>query len=214
MSSKILPPPSWRALFRGAVREALAAAYSIAEFGIQETRAWEMPMRYIADDNQGNVGVIEFRLDGAIAAMSARAPARTLDRQQAIELAPPGLRDAISRICELPLLQEGLGVSELFWTERELIRGPESWDEICRHGAEIFERELQSDVEWMATGASYYDIDAAVARHVIEASRRAVVGIPILRLSREEVSMLIPKGSKHENAALSVLVSERLIEVS
>jgi hypothetical protein len=70
---------SWRVVFHGCVREALAAAYSVARIGLQETRAWETPLSYVADDNQGNVGVIEFRHDGAVAAVSARAPERPFD---------------------------------------------------------------------------------------------------------------------------------------
>jgi hypothetical protein len=55
--------PLWRSLFRGAVRESLAAANSVARIGLQETRAWERPIQYVVDDNEGNAGVVEFNAD-------------------------------------------------------------------------------------------------------------------------------------------------------
>src|SRR5262249_8447530 len=55
LMSMALPWPHQAALFRGAVREALAEARSIATVGIQDTRIWDQPYRYIVDDNQGNV---------------------------------------------------------------------------------------------------------------------------------------------------------------
>jgi len=213
MNSIALHAHNWRELFRGAVREALAAASSVAKIGIQETRAWERPMRYIADDNQGIVGVVEFRTDGAIAAMSARAPGRALDCRQTIELAPPRLRESLSLLCELALLQEGLGVSEVFWTVGESIEGPDTWDEMCRHGAELFAREVLSDAEWLQVGAAYYGLRSDVARTAIEVAARAIVDIPILRLSEPEVALLVPAGSKHKTLALDLLTSEGMLEV-
>ena len=57
--------PLWRELFRGSVRESLAHASSVARIGTQETRAWERPIRYVADNNEGYVGVVEFGPRGA-----------------------------------------------------------------------------------------------------------------------------------------------------
>ena len=180
---------------------------------MQETRAWERPICYVADDNQGNVGIVEFRTDGAIGAMSARAPSRVLDRQRAIGLAPLGLRDSLALISDLPLLQEGFGVSELFWSVGESMDGPESWGDMRRNGAALFEREVLSDAEWQEVGVPYYDLDPDAARVVIDAAARALVSVPILQLSVQELTLLVPKGSKHERLAVDLLTSEGLLAV-
>ena len=118
--------PAWRALFHGSVRQSLGAVSSVARIGTQGTNAWEKPVAYVADDNQGNVGVVEFRVDGAVGAVIARTAKRRFDRVRAVELAPPAVRDALVRVCDLPLLQEGPGVptsvSAVFWTVGELLQ--------------------------------------------------------------------------------------------
>ena len=168
---------------------------------------------YVADDNQGNVGVVEFQPDGAIAAMSARAPGRVLDRMQAIGLAPPGLRDSLARISELALLQEGLGVSQIFWTAGDFVQGPESWNDMWQRGVELFDREFLSDSEWEEVGVPFYDLTEGVARVVVAVSARAMVRVPMLRLTEDEFRLLIPKNSKHESVAVDLLLREGLFEI-
>ncbi|MEO8919568.1 MAG: hypothetical protein ABI488_19275 [Polyangiaceae bacterium] len=214
MNQETLTGPSWHSLFHGAVRESLAAANSVARIGIQDTRAWERPMRYVADDNGGNVGIVEFLDDGAVGAMSARAPKIAIDRAEAIAFAPAGLRDQLVRICELPLLQEGLGVSAIFWTVGASIQGSRSWDDICANGAHLFEHEFLPDREWEETGAQFYNLTPDVARLVIAISARAAVRVPVLHLAEHELRMLVARGCKHESTAVDLLLSEGLFEMA
>jgi hypothetical protein len=195
------------------VRESLAAANSVTRIGIQDTNAWEKPIRYVADDNQGNVGIIEFQANRAVAAISARARGRALDLARALSLAPVEQRDDLLRVCELPLLQEGLGISEVFWTVGEFLHGPEDWDEMCLHGAELFEREALSDPEWEEIGIPYYNLTIAAARAVISIAARAQVRVPLVRLSEDELGLLVPEGSKYENTARGLLLSDGLFEL-
>jgi hypothetical protein len=214
MNSRTAPGPTWHCLFHGAIRESLAAVNSVARIGIQDTHAWESPIRYVADDNEGNVGIVEFQPDRAIGAVSARTPGRVLDQLRAIDRAPPEVRDSLLRLSELPLLQEGSGVTEIFWTVGESIQGPESWDEMCLHGLELFEHELLSDSEWELEGTAFYELTPDVARLVIAVAARAMVRAPMLHLSEHELKVLVPKNSKHESVARDLLLSDGLFQVA
>jgi hypothetical protein len=197
-----------RAWFQTRLSAALTRSTAAVKSGITSSASILSP-----DDNQGDVGVVEFQGDGAIAAMSARASGRVLEHAEAIKQAPPELRDSLSHICELQPLQEGLKVSEIFWTVEEYIQGPESWDDICQYGAALFERELLSDSEWEEIGIPFYDLTPDVARLVITISARAMVRVPILQLSEHELTLLVPESSKHESAAIDLLISDGLFEI-
>lgn len=208
--------PSWptsRSLFHGAVRESLAAVNSAAAIGIQDTHAWERPVRYVADDNQGNVGVVEFLPAGVVAAISARAPEAEIDCMRAVERAPVELRDKLLAVCALPLLQEGLGITAIFWSDGDRVMGPVNWDDLQRLGADLFRRELMPDTLWAHTGAAHYALSADVAHLAISAAARAVVDAPMLRLSEGELRLLVPRGSDYEDEALDLLLSEGLFVI-
>ena len=204
---------SWHNLFRGSVRESLAATNCVARIGIQETRAWEGPLRYVVDDNQGNVGVVEFRSDGAVGAISAHTPVRQFDGVRAVAVAPARWQVALEQICRLPLLSEGAAVSALFWTAGEFIQAlaPESW---VNAGVELFRRELLADSVWEEDARAYYDLAPDVARLAIAIAARAVVQVPIVALSESELRLLIPKGAEHEEQARDLLTSDGLFEMS
>ncbi|MBL9024474.1 MAG: hypothetical protein JNL21_19925 [Myxococcales bacterium] len=206
--------PAWRDLFYGAVREALASVYSVGRIGNQDTRAWERPLRYVADDNQGNVGVVEFRVDGAVGAVSARCPERAFDWARAIDLAPAALRESLAQLCRLPLLQEGQGVSTAFWTVGESLRGPENWHATCLSGGELFRRELLSDFAWEKEAKAHYDLPLDLARLVMEIGRRAALREPMLALSKCEVRHLIPRDAAYEGEALGLLTSDGLFGIA
>jgi hypothetical protein len=206
-------PLEWRSLFRGAVRESMAAAHSVAKIGTQDTRAWERPIRYVADDNDGNVGVIEFITDGAVAAISARAPGRLFDLSKAIATAPSALRGMLSNVCDLPLLQEGQGVSAVFWTAGAHVLGPEAWSEICLFGADLFRREFLPDSAWTTEGAVHYELAPDIARLAIAISNRATPRVPLVDLSEEELRRLIPNDSEYKSEALELLASDGLFGV-
>jgi len=209
-----MPRPAWRGLFQGAVRESLAAARSVARIGTQDTHAWEEPIRYVADDNQGNVGIIEFVAEGAVAAISWRAPRRPLDYAQITTIVPPALQDALHRVCNLPLLMGDGGASTVFWTVGNLIDGPEPWHKTYLFGAELFRRELLPNLAWETEGAIQYGLTPELAHLASAISERAAVRRPLVELSREELAALVPGDSKHREEALDLLFSDGLFDVS
>jgi hypothetical protein len=202
--------PPWQRLFHGAVREALAASNSVARIGTQDTHAWERPIRYISDDNQGNVAVVEFQPYGAVGAMSARDPGRPFDWGRAVALAPAGAKEELVHVCQLPLL--GDRISALFWTVGEHIHWPER--ESCAATQELLRRELLADSAWEDEARAYYDLTLEVARLVVAAAARALVRIPMLRLSERELRLLVPRGSTHEREALDLLTSDGLFDAA
>ena len=172
------------------------------------------PIRYVADDNQGNVGLVEFQADGAVAAVSARAADRRFNRFRAIEMAPSELRAALAHLCDLPLLRDGPGVSIVFWTVGEFMQSPDSWQDTLHSGAELFQRELLADPLWEPEGIAYYGLPANVAQLAMTVARRATVRSPLVRLSEHEFRQLVPKDSEHETEALDLLMSDGLFEIA
>jgi len=207
------PWPVWKNLFRGCVREALAAVNSTARIDIQGTNAWEKPISYISDDNCGNVGIIEFSENGVVAAVNAKERVRAFD-QRAIDLAPPTQQDALRNLCEIPPLNEFSGVSAVFWSVGEFLDGPEDWQDILRSGAELFELELLPDSVWQVDGAYHNGLTPEVARLAIAIAGRATVRVPIVQLSEDELRLLVPKDSKYERTALDFLFSDGIIAMT
>ncbi|HEY3256328.1 MAG TPA: hypothetical protein VGJ91_20355 [Polyangiaceae bacterium] len=205
-------PPPWRGLFRGSIRESLAHASSVSRIGTQETRAWERPIRYIADNNEGYVGVVEFGPEGAIGAMNSR-DVQFFDRERAIAAAPLGARDALLRLCDLPLLQERQGVSMVFWSVGESILGPARWHDLCSHGAQVFERELLSDSAWEAEAVSHFELTPEVTRLAIAIAARATIQVPLVHLSNRELNTLIDPGCNYRDEAFDLLFSDGLFVV-
>jgi hypothetical protein len=191
----------------------MAAAYCVARVGIQETRAWERPLRYVADDNQGNVGIIEFSEDGLVGAASARAPRRDFDMDRSILSAPSRRQAALRRVCELPLLNEGAGVSAVFWTSEDVIELPEPWESAYQAGMDVFRRELLSDVDWREVSAEYYGMSLEVSRLIVGVARRSEVRVPLVDLAESELRPLIPDDSQYVEDARDMLLLEGLFGV-
>ncbi len=225
----LTPWPTWKNLFHGCMREALAAVNAIAKMGIQGTNAWQKPIWYVSDDNQGiawqkpiwyvsddtcgNVGIIEFSENGIFAAVNAKERDRNFDWALAIKLAPPLQQDALRKLCELPPLNEFYGVSAVFWSVGEFLDGPGNWEDILRSGAELFERELLPDSLWVTKGAFHSDLTPELARLAIAIAGRATIRVPLVQLSEDELRQLVPKGSNHEREAFELLVGDGLLVV-
>lgn len=204
---------TWRRLFHGAVRESLANVSALAASGPEDTRAWEPALDYVASDNHGNVGVVEFGADGAIAAMIARSPSRTFDVESALVRAPLRWQADLRRLCGLPLLTTPHKVTGLFWTESELLAGPEDWQDRWWSGAELFEHELMDDDAWRDPGAAYYGLSADVVEVAITVARRADARRPLLRLTPSELEQLVPASSQHRKAAMDLLFAQGMFEL-
>lgn len=207
LAEVLLPPPSSR-LFRGAVREALATAHATARIGFGETHGWERPLDYVVDDNEGNVGIVRFLADGAVAAICHHESTRRFNSDAAVAAAHPHSRDALAQLCRLPLLNGPHPISAVFWTEGELLRGPEAWSQTYLHGAELFRREFLNDVEWMEEGAVHHGLPADAASLVEVVASRARADIPLLSMTEQELRTIVPPGSEFERDALSLLQSD------
>lgn len=208
----VLKPPSCGGLFRGAVREALAEAYSTAKVGCAETHAWEKPMDYVADDGEGNTGVVRFRLGGAVAAICDHESTRSFRPDEAIALAPPDLRVDLAAVCNLPLLNSTHPMSAVFWTRDGSLSGPEPWWQTYLAGARLFRRELLPPSSWVEEGSAHYGLPDSVASMVLRIAARAQLAVPLLALSAEELHALVPPGSPHEEEAIASLFDGQLFE--
>lgn len=206
--------PLWHDLFRGAVRESLACAASVSRIGVQETRAWEAHLRYVADDNQGNVGVVNFSSNGACIAVCTRESMPNFNLDHALQLAPDGARESLVELCSLPFLQSDPGgVSALFWSEGDRLCGPER-AEAFQAGLSLFRHELLSDEAWEPIGIEYFDISIATKNAAVAIAQRAAVERPIAVLSAQELELVVPKGARYEADAAGFFLSDGVFEAA
>jgi len=207
--------PRVSALFHGAIREALGQAYSIARIGRQDTRTWEDKQRYIVDDNGGSAAAVRFfGANSCVAAVSSHYANEVLDVEWAIGAAPPELQDALRELGELPLLMFGdePRVTAMFWGDGERLTGPEPWPSVYKAGGDLLRSELLSDKSW-SRDAEVYSLTEPVANAIILIAARAVPGQPV-KMSREELELIVRSGSEHEKDALDDLTSGGVFEVS
>jgi len=208
----VLTPPSWKTLFRGGIREALASAWSTAKIGFGDTNAWERPMDYVVDDGMGNTGVAHFLLGGGVvAAICDHESTRRFQPEEAIQRAPPDLRTPLAQVCSLPLLSGPHPISAVFWSEGDVLSGPEPWWRIYLQGARLFHSELLPPSMWVTSGAAHHDLPETVVSLVQRIAARAELGTPLLTLARAELRGLVPPGAPHEDQAHDVLFAGGLL---
>jgi hypothetical protein len=202
----LLPNPRASTLLRGTVRESLAAAYSIATLGRQETRAWDECYTYVADDGEGNSGIVKFDPDGASGALNDHDFHRNFDVDGAVALAPVGQRGTLRSLVDLPIFQYNgrRTITSVFWTEGGLLCGPEAWFKIYIFGGELLRRELMDDREWQGEANEYYEISEALVDIIIRITGRLLPLNPIA-LTREELSLLVPDDAPFRTEALEQL---------
>ncbi len=206
-------PPTYSALLRGAVRESLAWAHSVSKIGIQDTRAWEAPLRYVADDNEGSVGILSFEGPGVVAAVHSKFCNDAYAWREDVLRAPKELRASLTKVCELPLLQEGVGVTAVFWAidTAGTAASPHTWDSTYRMGADVFENECLSDDEWVRTAREFYGLPDATAQVILQASNRAVAARPVVALTQSELHSIIPTDAAFRDDASKALFTDGIV---
>lgn len=202
----LLTNPRASSLTRGAVREALAATYSVAMLGWQETRAWDEYYRYIIDNNEGSFGVVKFDSNGAVGAFNEHEFQRSFDVEKAIRLAPAHYQGTLRSLVGLPIFQQNdhRAIASIFWTEDDLIRGPEDWHDVYIFGGELLRRELADDVAWRSEAREHYGFSDGLLDVLIRVMARFTPMTPLL-LTDEESSALIPENAPFRAEALEQL---------
>jgi hypothetical protein len=208
----LLPKPKASTLLRGAVRESLAAAYSVATLGRQETRAWDQYYKYIIDDGEGSCGIVNFDPNGAVGALDNHEFTRNFDADNAVDLAPIGQQATLRSIVELPMFRhdERCSMTSVFWTEDGFLCGPEAWHKIYVFGGELLRRELMEDIEWQIEANEYYDLGETLANHIIQIMDR-FVPLKSISLTREELTALLPEDAPFRSEAWKQLFDRGVI---
>ena len=210
----LIPAPSLSALRRGAVRETLANACSIARIGRNESRIWDTRDRYLVDNGEGERGAVRFIGDACVGAVWGKAPFRKIDYSSAASRAPHDLRGALLELCELPFfrfLDEGQLISVVFWAEGGRIVGPERWSDTYIFGVELFEAELGDG--FGEDAEEFYSLSRKELDLIEEISHRGSVShwpIPVLR---SELATLIPPDAPHHEEACSEILDGGAFEL-
>jgi len=157
----------------------------------------------------GNVGIAQFLPGAYIGAVNVSGGVRGgFDTQRAIERCPEALRNQLRDLSSLPLLQDGKGVSMVFWSMQDEICGPVGWDEMLNSGVDIFELEFLRDDGWIPKGMSHWGISETEARLAVTLAARARLGKPLLELQPPEVAEILPLDRPHRSAALELLMQD------
>ena len=206
----LLPNPKASTLVRGAAREALAAAYSVATLGRQETRAWDQSYIYIIDNGEGDVGVVQFDLHGASGAFSNHhfQLQRKFAAHDAVALAPVAHQGTLRSLVNLPIFQqnERSAITSVFWTDNGLLCGPEAWHKVYTFGCELLRHELLEDHDWAVEASEYYALSSSLVATIIQITDRLVPLNP-LPLKREEFVALVPQDAPFHADAVDQLFS-------
>lgn len=204
----LLPSPRASDLFLGALRESLAAVYSVAKIGRQDTRAWDQLDLYVVDDNEGNAAAVQFLSEGCVGAISNHDPSRDFNFAEAVAMAPLRLRQTLASLCRIPLFQDDgrPRVTAVFWAESGRLRGPEPWWATYLFGAELLRRELLDEEDWKDEAMKHYDLDDATAFAITQITRRAHPLEPIV-LTKEEAALLSPHRSAYYDESFQQLLS-------
>lgn len=219
--SLLLPKPRAAALFRGAIRESIAALRSLATHGQQETRAWDDRNSYVVDDGEGNCGIVVFGSNGAVGAIYNHDAQCASDYNAMIATVPADQLDAMRALIELPIfrVEHAQKVTALFWTVDEYLCGPRPWHRVYACGAELMRRELMTDQRWAEEAREYYCLDQPLTRMILQIVERSVVPDEIrLRdahvvLSMSELASLVPANSEHHRLAMSQIAQNHIIRI-
>jgi hypothetical protein len=205
---RLLSRPKVASLFNGAMRESLAAVYSIARVGRDDTHGWEDTDRYIVGDSEGCTAIAAFLPAGCVVATSNKDPSRKFDTSAALAVAPPTLRAELAALCALPVFQfQGRSaITAIFWSEGEFFEGPEPWPNCYIFGGEIFHHELLDEEAWKARFPEWHSSTREEAEAIAQIARRSSRGCPTA-LSAQEIRFLVPPDSKHRDEALDQLFS-------
>jgi hypothetical protein len=216
--SLILPPPTTDALFKGAVRNSIASACSIAIRGRCETRAWDAQNQYLVDDGMGNVAIVRFVGCECVCAAQDHDPYRSVSLRTLLERLPPHLHDSLMELCKLPLL---VSVPELpnpitavFWSSNNVISSGEPWFQTYTYGAETLELEFLSELEWLDAARGYFSLTDDVLSFVVHLARRRDSPTSRIRLTRDELSRLVPNDSRFRDDALAELMGGETVVLS
>jgi len=102
LMERLLPSPTVADLLHGCLRETLANAASAARIGRQETRDFDGPETYFADDNEGCVTCISFVGPECIGLGFSDDPSRTYDYQTVISAMPSPLQKRAKEVAKWP----------------------------------------------------------------------------------------------------------------
>ena len=190
---RVLRPPKPSTIRHGAFREAIAAARGVAQYGFQETRAWDTPSRYVVDTGEGGHGVVQFIGEGCVGAMALSDPLRRFDALSVASNTPPEIRATVLEVCSLPLLATPptIPLTALFWSAGEPVSGGETWPCVYKYGAEILLHEFLDDATWAKAANDYYELTSQISDLVVEISRRRSSSDERLQLTASELSSLL-----------------------
>jgi hypothetical protein len=211
----LLPNPRASTLLHGTVREALAAACSVAMLGQQETRAWDQDYTYVIDDGEGNCGVVMFDRSGVVGALYMHDAKRNFDVDHAVSLAPAEQQEMLHSLVVLPILQHdgNRSITSVFWTEGGLLHAAEAWHKVYRFGGELLRHELMEDREWRAEATEYYAFSESLIDSIIRFTNRLDPLTPIF-LTNEELSKIIPQDAPFRAIALEQLFSGGVVKTA
>jgi len=206
----LLPAPRSSELYRGAIREALASAWSISQIGRQDTRGWETSNSYLVDDSEGSRAYVRFIGDACVGIAFSDDPTRAHDLDAAISAVPDELRPAAREVGRLPFFYGNGSVrsTALFWSENGRLVGSEPWHVLYTYSGDILRGELLTDDAWRADAAETYDLPAEVGDAILAIVHKLDFSTTPIMVRPEVLDILAPTNAPHRSDALHALFGD------
>ncbi len=212
----LLPPPTTLELYRGAIRESLAALWSTAQIGHVDTRGWETCSDYIIDDGEGCMAIVQFVGHECVAAAYSDDPSRHYDPRPAIARMPAELRPIAAEIIALPFFAGpgGARQTSLFWSEAGVIVGAEPWPILYTYTGDILRRELLRDDAWRLEAREHYELPDEVMAEILGIAAHALLPPRPVPVPQRSLQLIIPPSAPHAAMVLEQAASDGVFRVT
>lgn len=93
----------------------------------------------------------------------------------------------------------------IFWSDGDIICGPEPWHATYRFGGEVLRRELLHDEKWLGEALEQYELTEEIATLIRRIADRRHSIQDVVALTIDESSVLLPPDSKFRSSAVKHL---------
>ncbi|NVB39639.1 hypothetical protein G6O69_17485 [Pseudenhygromyxa sp. WMMC2535] len=196
-------------VFQGAVRTALASLAFEVRYGAVESRRWDSPTLYLADDGCGNRGAIQFAGHDCIGVCFIKE-LPTIDIVSKLTNIPVSLRSEVESLADLQFFvssQHSSRITSVFWSiEGKIDDSNPSKEDMVKTGDELFSFEFLSPALWKSRAAEGYELPQCTLDAIFDISTSTNKPGSLVRLSAENLEFIFPREFGDRKSALDNLL--------
>lgn len=209
---RLMSWPRVAALVHGCLRETLANAASIARIGRQETRDFDGPNTYFADNNEGSLTCLTYVGRECIGLSFSKDPFRAYDYGAALQAMPESLLPHATNAAAQPIFcGQDQAFTAVFWSVDGTLASHEPWATVYAFMGDILELELSNDANWFELAEDHHELPPMCLRLILDVVSR-VEADGMLRVRAVEQSVLFPPSEPYSATAIEELVAGGRVE--